>query len=75
VSVRIILISTVSVIIQLGLTVLAWGNWNSFFSHPARTWLVIGSFLLLILAWFSGSAWCHSFTDLSRHKRGASLNQ
>ena len=55
-SVRIILISTVSVIIQLGLTILAWGNWNSFFSHPARTWLVIGSFLLLILAWFSGSS-------------------
>ena len=55
-SVRIIVISTVSVIIQLGLTILAWGDWNSFFAHPARTWLVIGSFLLLILAWFSGSS-------------------
>ena len=55
-SVRIIIISTVSVILQLGLTILAWGDWNRFFSHPARTWLVIGSFLLLILAWFSGSS-------------------
>ena len=55
-SVRIIVISTVSVIIQLGLTIFAWGDWNTFFSHPARTWLVIGSFLLLILAWFSGSS-------------------
>ena len=54
-SVRIIIIST-SVIIQLGLTILAWGDWNRFFAHPARTWLVIGSFLLLILAWFSGSS-------------------
>jgi len=56
VSVRIIIISTLGVIIQLGLTILAWGDWNSFFSHPARTWLVIGSFLLLIVAWFSGSS-------------------
>lgn len=55
-SVRIIVISTISVIIQLGLTIFAWGDWNTFFSHPARTWLVIGSFLLLILAWFSGSS-------------------
>ncbi|MBV8100358.1 MAG: isoprenylcysteine carboxylmethyltransferase family protein [Verrucomicrobia bacterium] len=55
-SIRIVIISTISVIIQLALTILAWGDWNSFFSHPARTWLVIGSFLLLILAWFSGSS-------------------
>jgi protein-S-isoprenylcysteine O-methyltransferase Ste14 len=56
VSVRIIIISTVGVIVQLGLTILAWGDWNGFFAHPARTWLVIGSFLLLIAAWFSGSS-------------------
>ena len=53
---RIIIISTVSVIIQLALTILAWGDWSSFFAHPARTWLVIGSFLLLVVAWFSGSS-------------------
>jgi hypothetical protein len=28
----------------------------AFFAHPARIWLVIGSFLLLIAAWFSGSS-------------------
>lgn len=55
-SVRIIIISTVSVIVQLALTILAWGDWGRFFSNPARTWLVIGSFLLLIVAWFSGSS-------------------
>lgn len=55
-SVRIVIISTISVIVQLALTILAWGDWNSFFSNPARTWLVIGSFLLLIAAWFSGSS-------------------
>jgi protein-S-isoprenylcysteine O-methyltransferase Ste14 len=56
VSVRIVIISTISVIVQLALTILAWGDWNGFFSNPARTWLVIGSFLLLIAAWFSGSS-------------------
>ena len=55
-SVRIIIISTLGVIVQLGLTILVWGDWNGFFSNPARTWLVIGSFLLLIAAWFSGSS-------------------
>jgi protein-S-isoprenylcysteine O-methyltransferase Ste14 len=56
VSVRIVIISTISVIVQLALTILAWGDWNGFFSNPARTWLVLGSFLLLIAAWFSGSS-------------------
>jgi hypothetical protein len=56
VSVRIIIISTISVIVQLALTILAWGDWNSFFAQPARAWLVIGSFLLLFVAWFSGSS-------------------
>ena len=55
-SVRIIIISTISVIVQLALTILAWGDWDRFFSNPARTCLVIGSFLLLIVAWFSGSS-------------------
>jgi protein-S-isoprenylcysteine O-methyltransferase Ste14 len=56
VSLRIIIISIISVIVQLALTILAWGDWPGFFTHPARTWLVIGSFLLLIVAWFSGSS-------------------
>ena len=56
VSAQIIIISTVSVIAQLALTILAWGDWSTFFAHPARKWLVTGSFLLLILAWFSGTS-------------------
>jgi protein-S-isoprenylcysteine O-methyltransferase Ste14 len=53
---RIIISSTVGVVIQLALTILAWGDWSSFFAHPARTWLVIGSFLLLISAWLTGTS-------------------
>jgi len=56
VSPRIVISSTVGVVIQLALTILAWGNWSSFFEHPARVWLVIGSFLLLIVAWFTGTS-------------------
>jgi protein-S-isoprenylcysteine O-methyltransferase Ste14 len=53
---RIVISSTIGVVIQLALTILAWGDWSSFFEHPARTWLVIGSFLLLIAAWFTGTS-------------------
>jgi hypothetical protein len=56
ISPQIVVISTVSVIIQIALAILAWGDWSSFFAHPARTWLAIGSFLLLVLAWFSGTS-------------------
>jgi protein-S-isoprenylcysteine O-methyltransferase Ste14 len=53
---RIVVSSTIGVVIQLALTILAWGDWSTFFAHPARTWLVIGSFLLLIVAWFTGTS-------------------
>jgi protein-S-isoprenylcysteine O-methyltransferase Ste14 len=53
---RIVVSSTIGVGIQLALTILAWGDWSTFFAHPARTWLVIGSFLLLIAAWFTGTS-------------------
>jgi protein-S-isoprenylcysteine O-methyltransferase Ste14 len=53
---QIVITSTVSVIVQFTLTILVWGDWNTFFAHPARTGLVIGSFLLLIAAWFSGTS-------------------
>jgi protein-S-isoprenylcysteine O-methyltransferase Ste14 len=53
---RIVISSTIGVVIQLALTILAWGDWSSFFAHPARTWLVIGSFLLLTAAWFTGTS-------------------
>jgi protein-S-isoprenylcysteine O-methyltransferase Ste14 len=53
---RIVISSTIGVVIQLALTILAWGDWSTFFAHPTRTWLVIGSFLLLIAAWFTGTS-------------------
>jgi hypothetical protein len=53
---RIVVSSTIGVVIQLALTILAWGDWSTYFAHPARTWLVIGSFLLLIAAWFTGTS-------------------
>jgi protein-S-isoprenylcysteine O-methyltransferase Ste14 len=56
VSPQVVLVSSISVIIQFALTILAWGDWSTFLAHPARFWLVIGSFLLLILAWFSGTS-------------------
>jgi protein-S-isoprenylcysteine O-methyltransferase Ste14 len=56
VSPQVVLVSSISVIIQFALTILAWGDWSTFFAHPARLWLVIGSLLLLIVAWFSGTS-------------------
>jgi protein-S-isoprenylcysteine O-methyltransferase Ste14 len=53
---QIVILSTVAVIVQFALAILAWGDWNTFFAHPARTWLVIGSILLLVVAWFSGTS-------------------
>lgn len=53
---RIVISSTIGVVVQFALTILAWGDWNTFFEHPARTWLVIGSILLLVVAWFSGTS-------------------
>jgi protein-S-isoprenylcysteine O-methyltransferase Ste14 len=53
---RIVVTSSVGVIVQIALTILAWGDWATFFAHPARIWLVIGSFLLLFVAWFSSTS-------------------
>jgi hypothetical protein len=53
---QIVIASTLGVILQIALTILAWGDWNSFFDHPARTALIIGSVLLTIVAWFSGTS-------------------
>src|SRR5206468_6101005 len=51
-----VILSTVGVVVQFALMILAWGDWNTFFAHPARRWFVIGSILLLIVAWFSGTS-------------------
>jgi protein-S-isoprenylcysteine O-methyltransferase Ste14 len=51
-----VVLSTVAVVVQFALMILAWGDWTTFFAHPARRWFVIGSILLLIVAWFSGTS-------------------
>ena len=56
VSPKIVISSTVGVVIQIAITILVWGDWKTFFESPARTWLVIGSFGLLVIAWFSGTS-------------------
>lgn len=56
VSPQIVILSTAGVIIQFALAIFAWGDWNTFFAHPARRWLVISSIVLLIVAWFSGTS-------------------
>jgi protein-S-isoprenylcysteine O-methyltransferase Ste14 len=53
---RIAIAATIGVIVQIVLTILAWGDWNSFFAHPARRELVVASVLLTIVAWFSGTS-------------------
>src|SRR5260370_25187485 len=53
---RIVVSSTVGVVIQVAVSILGWGDWSTFFEHPARTWLVIGSFLLLMVAWCPGTS-------------------
>jgi len=53
---RIAIISTLSLIVQIVVILLAWGDWNSFFAHPARRELVVASVLLTVVAWFSGSS-------------------
>jgi protein-S-isoprenylcysteine O-methyltransferase Ste14 len=53
---RIAIISTFALIVQIVALILAWGDWNSFFAHPARRELVVASVLLTVVAWFSGSS-------------------
>jgi len=53
---RIAIFSTFALIVQIAVIILAWGDWNSFFAHPARRELVIASVLLNVVAWFSGTS-------------------
>lgn len=53
---RIAIISTFALIAQIAVIILAWGDWNSFFAHPARRELVVALVLLTVVAWFSGSS-------------------
>jgi protein-S-isoprenylcysteine O-methyltransferase Ste14 len=43
-------------VVQIGLTILAWGDWNSFFAHPARTLFIVFSVLLAGIVGFSGTS-------------------
>jgi protein-S-isoprenylcysteine O-methyltransferase Ste14 len=45
-----------ALVVQIGLTILAWGDWNSFFANPVRTAFVIASILLTVAAGFSGTS-------------------
>jgi protein-S-isoprenylcysteine O-methyltransferase Ste14 len=42
--------------VQIGLTILAWGDWNTFFVHPARTSLIVFSVVLTLIVGFSGTS-------------------
>lgn len=43
-------------VVQIGLTILAWGDWNSFFAHPARTSIIVFSIALTVIVGFSGTS-------------------
>src|SRR5262245_23517474 len=47
------LITSVSILIYLGLAILGWGGFAAFFSHPARIVLAVVAFLLSVIATFS----------------------
>jgi protein-S-isoprenylcysteine O-methyltransferase Ste14 len=49
-------IGVAAVIAQIALAILVWGDWSSFFAHPARTELVIACIVLTIVAGFSGTS-------------------
>jgi protein-S-isoprenylcysteine O-methyltransferase Ste14 len=62
---RIALIALVSLIILIGATILAWGDWASFFAHPARREFVVATVLLTIVSCFSGSSGLSSGKSVS----------
>src|SRR5258708_7250075 len=53
---RIAIAAVVGLIVQIGVTIFAWGDWNSFFAHPARRELVVASVLPAVVACFSGTS-------------------
>jgi len=50
-----VLVTAVSVLIYFGLAILGWGGLAAFFSHPARTALVIATGVMSAVAIFSGA--------------------
>src|SRR5258708_13165700 len=53
---RIAIAGVVGLIVQIAVTILAWGDWYSFFSHPTRSELVVASVLLTLVPSFSGTS-------------------
>jgi protein-S-isoprenylcysteine O-methyltransferase Ste14 len=53
-SVKIVITGVVSIVIQFGLAIFAWGGWGAFFVHPAFQVLAGVTVVLSVLAVFSG---------------------
>jgi protein-S-isoprenylcysteine O-methyltransferase Ste14 len=50
-----ILFGLAGMLIFLGLAVLGWGDWDSFFAHPARLGVILTTAVLVVAAFFSGA--------------------
>ena len=53
-AIKIVITGVVSIVIQFGLAIAAWGGWSAFFAHPAFRALAGVTVLLSLLAIFSG---------------------
>lgn len=53
-SIKVVITGVVSIVIQFGLAIAAWGGWNAFFRHPAFRALAGVTIVLGALAVFSG---------------------
>ena len=62
---RIAAIGIFGLVVQIALTILAWGDWHTFFAHPARTLLIVFSVLLTLVVGFSGTSGLSSGTSHS----------
>jgi protein-S-isoprenylcysteine O-methyltransferase Ste14 len=52
--IKILITGFVSIVIQFGLAIAAWGGWGEFFQHPAFWALACVTIVLTVLAMFSG---------------------
>jgi protein-S-isoprenylcysteine O-methyltransferase Ste14 len=56
VNVRLVLWSSIATFLYLAVLVWAWGDWRSFFAHPARLSAVVAMVVLVVAIWFSGAS-------------------
>lgn len=52
--IKILITAVVSIMIQFGLAIVAWGGWGAFFRHPSFRALAVVTIVLCVLAVFSG---------------------